>query len=190
MPATRPDQKRGHLVVEPVLLAVRAREPQAPFDRVRQVRLAFDQVGPGRRIGIFEVGHENPSARVQGVDQHLGVGWSGDLDAAIAKIVRNRGDLPVRLAHGLCLRQEIWGLPRLVTGLALVAHAEKLEPAAAKLPLQAGEKFERRWRQNAGCALTGRTLQLHMLGGGHGANVQERFRGSLGAAQPFSDGSE
>ena len=55
-----------------------------PLDRVAQVDLALDVVRPGRRVRVLEVGHEDPRARVERVDDHLPVDRAGDLDAAVA----------------------------------------------------------------------------------------------------------
>ena len=48
VPPTRPDEQRRHLLVEPVLLAFRALELDAPLNGVDEVGLALDQVRPRR----------------------------------------------------------------------------------------------------------------------------------------------
>ena len=71
-------------------LLERRRERQAELDGVDQVRLADDTVLPGRRVGVLEVGHEDPGARVERVDHHLPVGRPGDLDSAVREVGRGR----------------------------------------------------------------------------------------------------
>ena len=100
VPAARPDEQRRDLVLQAVLLGPGVQRDGA-IDRIDQVRLAFDTVPPGRRVGILEVGHEHPGAGVQSVDHHLPVDRPGDLDPPVDEIGRCRRNAPVRVfAHG------------------------------------------------------------------------------------------
>ena len=64
-------------------------------DRLPQRALAGQQVVPGWRGAVLEVGHEAVRAGVEGVDHHLRVGRTGDLDAAVEQRGRQRRDAPV-----------------------------------------------------------------------------------------------
>ena len=99
MPAARTDEEHGDLVVQRVaLLALLERD--RPLDRIRQVLLAADDVLPGRRVRVLEVRHVDPSAGVEGVDDHLAIArGAGDLDAAVLEIGRDGRDTPVAFAN-------------------------------------------------------------------------------------------
>ena len=94
MPAAGTHDQRGHLLVELVLLPLGAREREGPLDRLDQVDLALDEVRPGRGVRVLEVRHENTGARVEGVDEHLAIGWTRDLDPAVLQIFRRRRHAP------------------------------------------------------------------------------------------------
>ena len=86
-----------------VVLAVRRDVARSCADRVAQVRLAVDEVRPGRRVRVLEVRHEDVRARVERVDDHLAVDRAGDLDAAVEQVGGERRHGPVagaRLARG------------------------------------------------------------------------------------------
>ena len=99
VPAARTDEEHGDLVVQRVaLLALLERD--RPLDRVREVLLAADDVLPGRRVRVLEVGHVDPSAGVEGVDDHLPIARrAGDLDAAVLEVGRDGRDTPVAFAN-------------------------------------------------------------------------------------------
>ena len=87
MKAARTDHQSGQRRLQRVALAgfgrhVRNRAP----DGVHQVRLAADDVGPGRRGGVLEIGHEHLRAGIERVDDHLAVDRAGDFDAAVLQI--------------------------------------------------------------------------------------------------------
>ena len=120
MPAARPHEQRRDLVAEAVGLVL-ALELDRALDRVDQVRLALDHVGPGRRVGVLEVRHEHLRARVERVDHHLPVGRARDLDAAVLEIGRDGVDRPVRLADLARLREEVGQLAGVEAPLPLGA---------------------------------------------------------------------
>ena len=90
VPAARAHEQRRDLVAELVLAPVVAGELDRALDRVGQVDLALDDVGPRRRQRVLEVGHEPARARVQRVDDHLAVDRAGDLDAPVLQGRRRR----------------------------------------------------------------------------------------------------
>ena len=71
---------------------------ERPADRVGQRGLAADDVRPGRRQGVLEIGHEHARPGVERVDHHLRLGRPGDLDPPVVEVGRRRGDRPGRLA--------------------------------------------------------------------------------------------
>ena len=102
-----------------------------PRPAVPQIDLALDHVGPGRRVGVLEVGHEDLGAGIERVDDHLAVDRAGDLDAAVQEVGRDRRDLPVALAECSRLGQEIGQLAGVEALLALLAPLEQ----ALRVPL-------------------------------------------------------
>ena len=59
VPATGTDHKRGGVLVQIVLLALRALVIDDPADGVADVDLALDGCVPGRRVSVLEIGHEH-----------------------------------------------------------------------------------------------------------------------------------
>src|SRR5579871_536335 len=86
-------EDRG-ILTDLVALAFGTGISDSPVDGVAQIRLAFDDVLPRRRIGIFEIGHEDLRARVQRVDDHFPIRWAGDFDAAVHQVGGAGRDLP------------------------------------------------------------------------------------------------
>ena len=58
VPAARAHQQRRDLVAQLVVPAVGAVVGDRALDRVDEVRVAGDLVGPGGRVRVLEVGHE------------------------------------------------------------------------------------------------------------------------------------
>ena len=161
VPSARPDDQGRDLVLQRIGLARgRVGEAQLARPAVLQVRLAFQHVGPSRRGGVLEVGHEHLRARVQGVDDHLAVDWPGDLDAAVEQVVGDRRHRPVAGAHARGFRQEVGGLPGVEAGLADLAGLQKLQAARIEPAVQLGDERQRVRRQHLGGAALHRTLQL------------------------------
>src|SRR6266540_3787229 len=160
VPAARADQQHGHLVVEPVLPALRALEGDGALDGLDQVRLAGEHVLPGRRVGVLEIGHEDLRARVERVDEHLAVGRAGDLDAAVGQVRRQRGDPPVAGAHALGGGQEAGQLTGVERLLAAAAPLQQLQPGGSQLPLERGDEVERVGRQDLPVRRLGGTVDF------------------------------
>src|SRR5919197_2861733 len=129
VPAARPDDQRRRLLAERVRL-LRGLEPDRPAHRVAEVRLALDDVRPGRRARILEVGHEDARARVQRVDHHLPVDRPRDLAAPVAEVGRRGRDRPVGLAYVPGLLEEVR------PAAALAPQLEELLPLRAELALE------------------------------------------------------
>jgi hypothetical protein len=86
MPAAGADDEDGGLRTEGVGLAFRAGVADAAADGVAQIDLAGEVVIPRGRVGVFEIGHEDAGARVEGVDDHLAFHRAGDFDAAVGEV--------------------------------------------------------------------------------------------------------
>ncbi len=142
VPAARTDLQGGDLVVELVFLAVLVLERQFAADGLVQVQLALDLVFPVRRVGILEVGHVGVSARIEGVDDHLGFDRAGDFDAAAFQGLGHRGDLPVAFADVLGFRQEVGHFAGIDARLALDAGLEQFLAAGFASAVQLGDEFQ------------------------------------------------
>ena len=159
VPAARPHQERGDLVVELVLLSFRRGEGQGAADRVHQIDVADDDVRPGGRESVLEVGHEDVGAGVERVDHHLALDRAGDLDVPLLQIGRSGGNLPVAFAHALRLGEE------LEFAAAPPARGEQLLAGGAEAPLEAFEEGERLLREHL---VDSRDLLPSQLDGSHG----------------------
>ncbi len=107
---------------------------------VLQVHLALDQVGPSRRGGVFEVGHEHLRSGVQGVDDHLAVHRPGDLHPAVLEVFGDGPDGPVAGADGGGLVEEVRAFAEIEAGLALGSVGEQLAAAGVELAVQVGDQ--------------------------------------------------
>src|SRR2546422_758613 len=99
MPSARADDERRRPLVELVFLPIGILERDRPQGRVDEVLLSLHEVRPGRRVGVLEVRHVHRGTRVEGVDDHLSIGGTGDLNLANAQILGDVGDPPAALAH-------------------------------------------------------------------------------------------
>ena len=179
MPAARPHQQRRDLVAEPVALAaVRIGEVDLAADGVAQIDLALDQVRPGRRGRVLEVGHVHRRAAVQRVHDHLAIDRPGDLDPPVEQVARHRRDLPVRLADRARLLEEVGQLARLQAGVDLPAPRQQLMARRPEAPLELGQEGERVRAQDLVVALGERAQDLDARG--HGQTIPRRTHGSSG----------
>ena len=167
VPAARPNEQRRGLVREPVLASVGTRHLDRPADRVGDVDLSLDHVRPGRSVRVLEVGHEAPSAAVQGVDHHLAIGGPRDLDPAVLQVGRRGCHPPVRLADRTRRLEEVRPLPFVEPGLSFGTGLEQLRAPPAELALQPGDERERLVGQDLVEPGLRRTQDLDALGVGH-----------------------
>ncbi len=96
VPAAGADEEDGGVVDESVVLfggGIGVGDGAA--DGVAEVELAVEEVFPGGGGGVFEVGHEDAGAGVEGVDDHLAIDGAGDLDAAVLQVGGEGGDGPL-----------------------------------------------------------------------------------------------
>ena len=150
VPAARADEEHGGFVVERVVLAGgRVVEGDGAADGVDEVDLAVEEVVPGGRGGVFEVGHEDLRAGVERVDDHLAVDGAGDLDAAVLEVGGDGRDVPGGLADLACLGQEVGALAGVELLLARDARGEQLLAAGVELALERDDEGEGFGREDA-----------------------------------------
>ena len=87
VPATRPHEQGRDLLVELVGLAFGRGEGELPADGVHQIQVTLDDVAPGGRERVLEVGHEDVRSGVERIDHHLALDRTGDLDVALLQIL-------------------------------------------------------------------------------------------------------
>ena len=121
VPSTRANHQRRDRRIQLVCFAFRTRVLDGAPHRIAHVHLARDVVVPSGGVGILEIRHEHVGAGIQGVDHHLAVHRTRDLDAAVHQVLRNRRDSVVALTDRFGFGQEIGQLAT-VDGL-LPAHA-------------------------------------------------------------------
>src|SRR5215472_12400827 len=92
------------------MLARRTGVADRSSDRIAQIGLALQVVPPGRRVGVLKISHENVSARIQRIDDHLPVDWASDLHTPVLQIVRNWGDLPFLFPNVRGFGKKVWQL--------------------------------------------------------------------------------
>ena len=83
VPAARPHDDRGEVLAERIGLALGRGEVDGAVEGVAQVELTHDDVGSRGGGRVLHVGQPDLGAAVEGVDGHLAVGRSGDLDATV-----------------------------------------------------------------------------------------------------------
>ena len=163
MPAARAHLQGRDLLVEPVALA-RLLEGEPAPDRLDEVDLPLDQVVPDRRVAVLEVGHVAVRARVERVDDHLGVDRPGDLDAAALERLGQRGDAPVAFADGLRLGQEVGPLAGVEPLGTRRTRGQQLAPARLEGAVQPGHQLERLLAENGLETGKDRRVDLHARG--------------------------
>src|SRR5262245_21744431 len=181
MPAPWPDNHGLHLLVEAILLALRACEADAALDCVDEVDLALDQVRPRRSVRVLEVGHEHTRAGVERVDEHLAIRRTGDLYPPVLQVLRSRGDFPLGVANRARRDQELRGLPRIDPLLALVTQAQQLLPSVTELALQASHEGPGVGGQNPARPPLDRALDLDVRSGGHRLQSSRSLSAASGA---------
>lgn len=92
----------------------------------------------------FKVGHVGPDIRVQGVDDHLAVGRTGDLNATVDQPGSRRRTLPrVILTDVLGLGQEVEQVALVNLGLTIHPTLEEGLASRVKGPVQDGQEGTR-----------------------------------------------
>ncbi len=110
--------------------------------------MTLDDVLPGRRARVLEVGHEDARARVESVDHHLPVDRTGDLATPVGEVGWRFGNTPLRLANFPRLREEPGILARVQAELTLLARREQLEPPRVELAVELLDEREALAREN------------------------------------------
>ena len=142
VPSTGAHHQSGRLVDELVGLLPSV-ESQFPPVGVDQIGLASEEIGPRWRSCVLEVRHEHAGTRVEGIDHHLGVHRTGDLDAAVGQIGGNSIDGPFRLPDFTSLGKEPGFLPFVETSLPVLSIGEQLPSLPPELLLQISEERDR-----------------------------------------------
>lgn len=132
-----------------------------------------------RRERTLKVGHEGLGTAVQGIDDHLAVGRTGDFDPAIFQAGRRWRAHPGGISADMCgLRREVELLPRVETLLDGMTSVKELqarkttsglsslrtkssgsglthrEPRRVECPVESSEECEGRFGENLGlCTL-------------------------------------
>ena len=191
VPTARAYHQHRRGLAQFVALAFRAGIGDRPGDRVLQIALAFDQIRPCRRIGIFEIGHEHRSARVQRIDDHLAVGGAGDLHAAVHKVGRKFRHLPERTADLGGFGGEI-GQPAVIDlHLARAPGFEQLLAAGFEHPGQLHQELDGLGRQDTMLRIGGRGGDLDWfkwggLGSAHRSYPLEAIVANAGQKRLFT----
>ena len=173
VPAAGADEEDGGVFDEGVVLVGGGVvEGDGAADGVDEVELAVEEVLPGGRGGVFEVGHEDAGAGVEGVDDHLAVDGAGDLDAAVLEVGGDGRDGPVGVSR-------IWRFGEEVGALRRRRGAAWRVTRAARSCLRRG--LNSRWRATTKARASGvRTRDVAVGGGGvDGGAGWEGHGGSL-----------
>jgi hypothetical protein len=164
VPSPGPGQQGRDRGVEPVGLAVRSGELDGAVDRVPQIELAFQEVGPGRCGGVLEVRHEDIGAGIESINDHLAIGGTGDLHPAILEVGRRRRDPPVTFPDVARLRQEAGNLSPIEPGLADPALLQQLQSPGVESPLEEGQEIDGAGSQNGVVSRPHRTPNFYPAG--------------------------
>ena len=151
MPAARTRQQGRRFVIQLIEAPVGVFEGDAAVDSVAQVDLPQKHILPAGGVGVFKVRHEDFGAAIQGVDDHLALGRSRDLDAAVLQIWRDRGDAPVHIVADMRrFRQEVRQLSGVDGGLSLYAGAQQLVAAGGESAGEVSEEIDGVGREDGG----------------------------------------
>jgi hypothetical protein len=184
VPATSTgDEGRQSAIGAELVVLAALLEVDLAANGIVQVDLAVDHVLPGRGRGVLEIGHVGPDIGVESVDDHLAVGRTGDLDAAVNQ-ARSRGStLPgVILTDVLSLGEEVEELAIIEGSLAIDTALEESLAGRVEGAVEDGEEGTGVLGENlAGivgdAAEDGNTLKVSVGGLSHGGVVCERLRG-------------
>lgn len=148
MPSTWPHHQRRYRIGELVRLAFRTGERDGAIDRIAHIDLPVQEIGPGRRVGVFEIGHENVRAAIESVDHNLAIHRARNLDPAVRQGRRNRGNRPVTGADLRSVRKEVRKVAGIDGGLPELALLEKVLPGGVEFLAQFLDELDRLRGQN------------------------------------------
>jgi hypothetical protein len=131
----------------------------AAGDGVAQIDLALDDVAPGGRQRVLEVGHEDVGARVERIDDHLPLDRAGDLHPPVAQVRRRRLHLPVAAAHALSFGQERRQFAPVQPLLALRTSSEQPAALGAEAAFEQAHECQRLGREDR--LVAGRKRRRH-----------------------------
>ena len=152
VPASRPDEQRRDLVVQPVRAPSAVVCVSVPRTASRSAAWPPTTFVERRREGVLEIGHEHVRTRVERVDHHARLGRARDLHPAALEVGRGRGYTKIGL--GRCPeRRPLAGVER---RLALDARREQRTPARRELALEALDQVERIGREDVVAERDGR----------------------------------
>lgn len=144
VPATRADDEGGKSPVGTELVLLGALlEVDLATDGIVEVHLAVDHVSPGRGAGVLEIGHVSVDIGVESVDDHLAVGGTGDLDAAVDETGSGRRTLPCGvLTDVLGLGEEVGEDTAVDLGLAELTALEEVLASLVEGTVEEGDEGE------------------------------------------------
>jgi len=140
MPAPGTYEEHGGLFFESVVLAFSVGELDRAPDGVAQVDLSGESRLPGGGVGILEIGHKDLGARIEGIDDHLPIDGTGDLDAPVLKVGGDRSHPPCVFADLPGLGKEIGEHAFIEFGLAVDAVSEQFAPPRVEIARELGHK--------------------------------------------------
>ncbi len=107
---------------------------------VTEVLESVEAVGPRRRHGVLEVGHEDARAGVERLHHRHSTNRSGQLGAAVGEISRGGGDVPVAGADVCGLGCKTRALTGVVGGLAFDPIGEQAPAGGLEAFVESSEK--------------------------------------------------
>jgi hypothetical protein len=126
--------------VQVVLLAVDG-GGQVSSDGVVKVDLTFNQVLPGWSQGIFEISHVGSDVRVQSVDNHLSVGWTGDFTSSVNQTRGQGWTSPGGVVSDVfCFWQKVWQETLVSQFLLFLSVVQQFLSSSFKSTVQGGDK--------------------------------------------------
>ena len=98
-------------------------------------------IHPHRRIHTLKIRHVRPNVRIQGIDYHLPVCRTCDLDSAVDKTWRGLGSFPsIIFANVFGLWKEVGESAFVKLGLSKVSTVEKVLPSTIKGAVEEGKE--------------------------------------------------
>mmetsp|Transcript_17165 Transcript_17165/g.41779 ORF Transcript_17165/g.41779 Transcript_17165/m.41779 type:complete len:234 (+) Transcript_17165:3508-4209(+) len=135
------------------------------FHGISQVELAFNQILPGWRCGIFKVGHVNTCSRVESIDYHLSVDRTSDFHSSILNIGWDRGTFPTRVLNGRNV-QKLGSVASVKLFGPLLSSAEQVLTTFVEGVAQVANKSKSIGSENFLCRIGRRCVNLKVKGFG------------------------